>query len=121
MPHDIVVSIINYRTPDLTIACVQSVLDDRGTLDVHIVIVDNLSGDDSLDRLTAWIDAQGPDLPVTLVRSDTNSGFSGGHNQGFAGAQGDFYLVLNSDAVLRPGFLATMLDAARAAVAIANA
>ncbi len=52
---------------------------------------------------------------MTLVRSATNSGFSGGHNQGMAACRAEFYLVLNSDALLRPGFLRAMLDGARAA------
>ncbi len=113
MPHDIVVSIINYRTPELTLQCVQSVLDDRGDLDVQVVVVDNLSGDGSADRIADWLAAGPPDLPVRLVRSATNSGFSGGHNQGMAAAEAEFYLVLNSDAVLKPGFLRTMLQAGR--------
>ncbi len=116
MPHDIVVSIINYRTAALTMQCARSVLDDRGSLDVQIVIVDNASADDSVPELRAWIDTlpAAEQAAMTFVESETNSGFSGGHNQGFAGAPGDFYLVLNSDAVLEPGFLATMLEAARA-------
>lgn len=112
MPFDVVVSVINYRTADLTLQCVRSVLDDLAGIDGLVVVVDNLSGDGSADKIADWIAAQPDGTPVRLVRSATNSGFSGGHNQGFAAAEADFYLVLNSDAILRPGFLRTMLDAA---------
>lgn len=115
-PYDLVVSIINYRTGALTIACVQSVLDDlRGAPDIraHIVVVDNASGDGSDARIQNWIEAQGPDTPVTLIRSPLNSGFSGGHNQGMRFKRADFYLILNSDAVLRPGCCSALLKAAR--------
>ena len=37
------ISIINYRTADLTLTCLRSVLDDIGDLSVRIVVVDNAS------------------------------------------------------------------------------
>ncbi len=114
MAPTVTISIINYRTPDLTLACLRSVLDDMDGVAGQVVIVDNASGDGSAERIAAWIDAQPEDLPVRLVRSPTNSGFSGGHNQGMAAAPADYYLVLNSDAVLRPGFLSAILAAAEA-------
>lgn len=110
----IVVSIINFRTADLTKACVRSVLEDIGNLDAEIVVVDNASGDGSAEILADWIEGLG-DAPVSLVQSETNSGFSGGHNQGIAAAQAEYYLVLNSDSVLRPGFLTRMIAAGDAA------
>ncbi|GHD98579.1 glycosyl transferase [Defluviimonas sp. 20V17] len=108
------VSIINYRTGDMTLACVGSVLADLGDIPARVVVVDNLSNDGSAEQIEAWIAQQGPEVPVTLVRSPTNSGFSGGHNQGMAAAPADFYLILNSDALIRPGFFAALLDAAKA-------
>ena len=112
--HRLVVSIINYRTGAMTIGCVQSVLEDLGDVDGHVVVVDNASGDGSADEIAGWIAAQPAGIPVSLVRSARNSGFSGGHNQGMAARPGDFYLILNSDAKLRPGALAALLAAADA-------
>lgn len=111
-PLDLVISIINYRTAEMTIACVDSVLADLDGIAGHVVVVDNASGDGSAETIAAWIEAQGPEVPVTLVRSAANSGFSGGHNQGIGAKRARFYLVLNSDALLRPGFCRTILDAA---------
>ena len=112
---DLLVSIINYKTADLTIDCVASVLadfalDPAQPVDGRIVVVDNASGDGSADKIAAWIGET--DAPVTLIRSATNAGFSGGHNQGIGAGRARFYLVLNSDAVLRPGFCAAILEAA---------
>lgn len=114
MTYEIAISIINFRTAELTLQCVKSVLADMTGINGHIVVVDNLSEDGSDDVIEAWIAAQSEDVPVTLVRSSTNSGFSGGHNQGIAGAEADYFLVLNSDAILRPGFLKSILANARA-------
>ena len=114
MSAALAVSIINYRTADLTIAAVASVLDDLGQREARVVVVDNASGDGSAEAIAAWITERG-DGRVQLVRSATNSGFSGGHNQGMAAApRADFYLILNSDAVLRPGFFDAILAAAKA-------
>lgn len=110
---ELVVSIINFRTADLTIQCVCSVLEDMKGINGHIVVVDNLSGDGSDNAIEAWIAAQPAETPVTLVRSTTNSGYSGGHNQGMAVRRAQYYLILNSDAVLRPGCLEHMLQMAR--------
>ncbi|MFD2858396.1 glycosyltransferase family 2 protein [Seohaeicola zhoushanensis] len=85
MPFDLVVSIINFRTGDLTLECVRSVLDDMAGINGLVVVVDNLSGDGSAEQIEAWIAAQPEGTPVRLVRSATNSGFSGaqpGHRGG---------------------------------------
>ncbi|MEL6207940.1 MAG: glycosyltransferase family 2 protein [Pseudomonadota bacterium] len=114
MPR-LVVSIINFRTPDLTIACVLSVLRDLSATpdarDAEVVIVDNASNDGSVEHLADWIDAH-PDDPVRLIRSSLNTGFSGGHNQVIESSDADYVLLLNSDAELRVGCLAKLLAAA---------
>lgn len=114
MTSRLTISIINYRTAQMTLDCVRSVLAEIGDLDARIVVVDNASGDGSADDIAAWVAAQPRGTPVTLVRSARNTGFSGGHNQGMAAAPADHYLVLNSDAVLRPGFVRAILAGADA-------
>jgi hypothetical protein len=114
MMRDIVVSIINFRTAELTIGCARSVLDQFDGTDGELVIVDNRSGDGSVETLRDWMAGLPQDAPVRLVLSPTNSGFSGGHNQGMSAVPARNYLVLNSDAVLRPGFVERILAEARA-------
>jgi N-acetylglucosaminyl-diphospho-decaprenol L-rhamnosyltransferase len=116
---DIVVSVINYRTADLTISCLASALEEIARAGAegirgHVVVTDNASGDGSAEAIEAWIARQAADAPVTFLRSDTNTGFSGGHNIGMGHMPAEFYLLLNSDGLLRPGFIATILAAARA-------
>jgi hypothetical protein len=97
----------------MTIDCACSVLEQIGDVDGEIVIVDNCSGDGSVGMLRDWIAGLPEGSPVRLVASQENTGFSGGHNQGIAAVPARYYLVLNSDAVLRPGFLKRILAAAR--------
>lgn len=114
----IAVSIINFRTLDLTLNCLRSVLEDIGDLDdpgtAQVVVVDNASDDGSPDTIAQWIAQQPKGTPVQLVRSEVNTGFSGGHNLGINAIKAEHYLVLNSDAVLQRGFLRDILAAADA-------
>lgn len=109
----VLVSVINYRTVELTMQCVQSVLEDMQGIEGRVVIVDNASNDGSVEKLRAWIASLEKKERVNLLVSATNSGFSGGHNAGVQSQLAEFYLILNSDAVLRPGFLHAMLEAAK--------
>lgn len=111
----LLISIINYRTGTLTVNCIRSVLADIEDVPAQIVVIDNLSGDGSAEQIEEWIASQPAPVPVTLIRSTTNAGFSGGHNQGIKVSPADFYLILNSDALIRPGFFAAMLEAAKRA------
>ena len=115
----VTISIINYRTPSLTIACLESVLDElrggpgRPGVEGTVIVVDNASGDGSAEVIARWIEAR-PGAPVTLLRSPVNAGFSAGHNAALAQAGSEYVLILNSDTELRPGCLHTLLDAAAA-------
>ncbi len=105
------VSIINYRTGPLTIGCARSVLDAGEGLPVDVVLVDNASGDGSAEEIAAWLDTLPETAPVRLIRSDRNTGFSGGHNLGMAALpDADWVLLLNSDATLRPGFFTALTE-----------
>lgn len=111
-----VVSIINYRTGPMTWACVQTVLADlHGRDDILTVVIDNASGDGSADYLAARIADLPEGAPVRLVRSPVNGGFSAGHNLGIAEAKAQDYLLLNSDAEVRPGCLSALIAAVDAA------
>lgn len=112
MPSHLVISVINYRTPSLTIACVQSVLAAAGDMALSVVIIDNASGDGSVVALRHWIDEQDPPVPVELMTSAVNLGFAGGHNAVMRAYPAPFYLLLNSDTLMRPGALTRLLKTA---------
>jgi GT2 family glycosyltransferase len=114
MSLELVVSIINYRTPDLTLNCVRSVLAAGDGIALSVVIIDNASDDQSVTMIRDWIDAQDPPVPVTLMLSEVNLGFAGGHNAVMRAHPAEFYLLLNSDTLMRAGTLAGLLAATQA-------
>jgi hypothetical protein len=95
--------------PD-TLDAVASVLADAGDLDLDVVVVDNASREPVLEE----VHRRHPG--VRTLANPRNEGYAGGNNRGLrlaldAGAQ--WVLVLNNDAVLRPGALAALVATAR--------
>lgn len=88
----VTVVIVSYRTPELTLAAARSALDAGADA---VVVVDNRSDDDTVQRLRSLDDAR-----VAVVESETNVGFGAGSNLGARRASTDALLFLNSDAVL---------------------
>ena len=93
------VVLVNYKVPQLTIEAVRSVLASSRRLDgeVEVIVLDNASGDDSMDRLRT---AFGAEPKVKLLESATNGGFARGNNQAIAEARGDYLLLLNPDTLV---------------------
>jgi GT2 family glycosyltransferase len=116
----IVVIIVNYGTPDLTIAGVHSVLErNHGGRQVEVHVVDNASPDDSVERLLAAHVEQGWGARVTLYPETKNHGFGRGNNVVLQALQAretppDAVFLLNPDARLENeaiDLLAQALDA----------
>ena len=105
------VVIVNYRAPDLTMRCVDSVLASAGARP-RVVVVDNASGDDSAERLERHFR---DDASVMVVARTTNDGYTGGNNAGIAIARrigARFAFVLNPDTEVDVDCLRTLLDEA---------
>lgn len=96
------VVVVNYRTRELTAEAVRSVLPER--LVEEVVVVDNGSGDGSVDFLRATFSQP----VVHIAESPTNLGFAGGANLGVAMCKSPFVFLLNSDAVVRPRTIARL-------------
>ncbi len=84
--------IVNYRTPDLTLKCVDSIVRMAVAEAADIVVVENGSADDSYALLKAGLPNN-----VQLVAAERNAGFAAGVNTGAALADHELILVLNPD------------------------
>jgi len=112
MNYQLAVVIINYKTPEMLIDCLESLLPEMQGINAKIVVVDNFSQDNSLLLIQQWIDEKAVGDLVMLVASADNSGFSGGNNTGISAINAAYYLLLNSDTLVRKGAIALMLNAA---------
>lgn len=86
--------IVNYKTPELLLQCIESIYRETHHINFEIIVVDNHSCDHSkeliLDKFheVRWFDM------------GYNSGFSRANNFGLEKAQGEYILFLNSDTII---------------------
>lgn len=100
---DLSVIVVNYKTPELTLAALESVMASQTDFTVEVILIDNASHDGCLERVRA-------ELPsVSIIANAENLGFSTANNQGIRAATGRYVLLLNSDTVIPPDCLQIML------------
>jgi N-acetylglucosaminyl-diphospho-decaprenol L-rhamnosyltransferase len=103
------VVILNYRTPDLTIDCLRSLVDEVSSLpQTQVVVVDNDSDDGSVERIGTAIAAEGWENWVTFMPLKQNGGYAFGNNAAIRPVLASvnppsYVLLLNPDTVIRPG------------------
>ena len=102
---DLSIVIVNYRTFDLTRDTINSVLEYSHPFSYEIIVVDNASGDDSLERLMNHFTDN-----VRFIASKENNGFAAGNNQALREATGNYILLLNSDTIVWQNCLEEVYD-----------
>ena len=109
------VVIVNYRTPEMVVACVEKLDMERSRLpSIDVVVVDNASGDNSVEllserlgdaRFAEWVEF----LPLPL-----NGGFGWGNNEAILSLlkrkeQPEAILLLNPDTMIELGAVAALV------------
>ncbi len=91
------VIIVSYNTRAMTLQCIETLLAGGDRLALEIWVVDNGSTDGSAEAVSV----QYPDANV--IRNTGNRGFGAASNQAMRESHGEFLLLINSDAFVRPG------------------
>ncbi|WP_037361386.1 glycosyltransferase family 2 protein [Asinibacterium sp. OR53] len=71
---------------------------------VRVVVADNASTDDSLEYLRNSFPG------VEVLTHDTNEGFAGGYNWALRLVKADYYVLLNSDVCVTPGWIEPVIS-----------
>ena len=72
---------------------------------MEVIVVDNASKEDPCN----YLKEKYPDY--IFLRSDENLGFAGGNNFGIRQAKGKYFMMLNNDTEVDPGFLEPLVEA----------
>lgn len=100
---------VNYRTASLVIESVRAIANQKEALGKgKVVIIDNASGDGSVEQISSAIQAEGWSSWVDVVPMARNGGFAFGNNAGFSQVllspdHVDYLLLLNPDSLVREG------------------
>lgn len=97
--------IVSFNTCQITLDCLKSIFADKGLefdlshnsteakIPTEIIVIDNNSQDDSVKKLKQIKN-------ITLIANQENSGFGKANNQGIKIAQGNYFLLINSDTIV---------------------
>ena len=113
----LLVVIVNYRTAQLTIDCLRSLAPQVPLLPTgtRVVVTDNASGDDSVERLTKEVRQNGWEGWCEIRPLARNGGFAYGNNEAIRPAlessdPPEYVLLLNPDTVVREGAVRALVD-----------
>lgn len=109
------VIIISFNTADLTVACLQSVLEDAEKSKLlqnkfEIILVDNDSQDDSVKHIEQFKQKQRLNTQLQIIKNQSNEGFAKANNRALQQALGKYVLLLNSDTIVQPGALESLIN-----------
>lgn len=99
--------IVNYRTAQLCIGSLGS-LETINNISHETIVIDNASNDGSAEHIEHAIAENSWDKVRTIYSTD-NLGFSAGNNIGINATSSEFVVLLNSDTIVRPGAIETLV------------
>ena len=113
MPKLLSAIIVSYNTKDLTIQALTSLLKEIKSSDLlkkksEILLVDNHSQDGSIQAIKQFFH-QAKFRDYQLIVNKKNLGFARANNQALKQAQGQYLLLLNSDTIVQPGAIDTLV------------
>ncbi|GFE69815.1 glycosyltransferase family 2 protein [Chroococcus sp. FPU101] len=112
----ILIIIVNYRTPQLTIDCLNSLVQEIQSLpETQVIVVDNDSGDRSVEQIQEAISTQNWSNWVSVIASNHNGGFAFGNNLAIrpilkSSSPPVYFLLLNPDTIVLSGAIKSLVD-----------
>lgn len=95
--------IVTFNTREMTLDCLRALTQDIADIDAEIFVVDNASRDDTAASVMETYPS------VRYILNERNLGFGAANNQALKLSNGDFILLLNSDAFPKPGAIPTLI------------
>ena len=110
MKLDVSIIIPNYNTKKLTLDCVDSINKTTKGVSYEVIIVDNASSDGSVKEFAKLTTGN---RKIQLIKNDKNLGFAKAVNLGIKISKGEYILLLNSDTLVLPNSISTLIDFAK--------
>jgi N-acetylglucosaminyl-diphospho-decaprenol L-rhamnosyltransferase len=104
MNYDLSIVIASWNARDLLLQCLRTIADTLGNLSAEVIVVDNASTDGTaaaVKEAFSWI---------KVISISPNRGFAAGNNVGIKASIGRYIILLNSDTIVPPGALASLVE-----------
>ena len=115
-PPSVSAVVVNYRTPEYAIQCVQSLVHERIAVPkLEVILIDNASGDNSVSIMSEGLADLISDGFVKLMPLEINGGFGWANNQALLlllarERPPQYVLLLNPDCTIEPGAVRLLSD-----------
>jgi GT2 family glycosyltransferase len=103
---DTSIIIVNWNTAGLLVQCLESIYRTGSRYSFEVIVVDNGSQDNSVSLISQHFPS------VILLQNKQNLGFARANNQGLSVGIGRYFLLLNSDTIVLPGAIDTLIETA---------
>lgn len=100
----LLIALVNYKSTDLLLTCLDSLKQHDTRHDYRIVVVDNHSQDGGVERLRR----RHPD--ITVLANQCNAGYAKAVNQAIRAFDSDYILLLNPDIEVTSGAIDALVD-----------
>jgi len=100
---DLSIIIVSWNTRQILEDCLKSIYSNPPAGDFEILVIDNCSSDGSAEMVKTFFPQ------ARLIVNAANLGFAGANNQGVRLSQGRYILLLNSDTLVKPVALETLV------------
>lgn len=104
---DCSIIIVNYKDYKMIDNCIESIVQHTEGVEYEIIIVDNASEGEDIDRLSDKYQC------AKIIKNKENLGFAAANNQGIGIARGKYLLLLNNDTIFLENSLKKIIDFAR--------
>lgn len=100
----LLITLVNYKTTDLLLKCLDSIRQQEIRMEYRIVVIDNHSQDGGMERVKAAY----PE--VVVIENGTNNGYAIAVNQAIRLFESDYILLLNPDIEVKSGAIDALVN-----------
>jgi GT2 family glycosyltransferase len=98
------IGLVTWNSATYLPSCLKALIE-QDYVNWELLVVDNASGDYSLDLVAQFFPA------AKIIKNTDNTGFCHAHNQAIQSSNGTYYMALNPDVTMQPKYLAAMVSA----------
>lgn len=103
------IAVLSWNSKQITQDCIESILKELHDISYELILIENGSHDGSAEMIRDHYPSEKYPQIISVFNKE-NLGFAGGNNQAYTIAQGEYFLLLNSDTIVHQGAIQAMVN-----------